>query len=232
MPTQDDIRENKLIDLFNLERPPVQTRHGVDAILNLDGNSYEFELKSVTTTGGAMTTVRDFGRDHIEKWKSKHWIVGVYKGDVLTSCLYGSPEAMAPWINDRWEYIRPDLELAQIAPRHLELEDMYAIIGEKSEYTLADARKLHKNQYSTAQYREAMQGQDYISPNRMLNIFQDRLRYVIERGSTLNNPKVSKDYLSKWPEVKSDHAATLRELVRGWKANQTESTLAIDAATA
>ncbi|MFT4954910.1 MAG: hypothetical protein ACI8U3_001284 [Brevundimonas sp.] len=215
MSAQDDVRENRMVDLFNLERPENRTRHGVDAVLRIDGRELEFELKSITT-GGGLTTVRDFGRDHIEKWRTKHWLVSVYTGSDLTLCRYGSPEAMRPWIEGRWEYIRPDFELAKLAPARLTLEDMYAVLGEKAAYTVADARKLHKMQYSAAQYSAAMGDERHITPERMLTIFRDRLRYVIERGSTLNNPKVSPQYLASWPAITSNHAEALRTLVREW----------------
>ena len=215
MAAQDDVRENRLVDLFNLERPENRTRHGVDAILRIDGRELEFELKSITT-GGGLTTVRDFGRDHIQKWRTKHWLVSVYEGNDLKLCRYGSPEAMKPWIDEKWEYIRPDFDLARIAPSRLTLDDMYAVIGEKPHYSLADAQKLHKKQYTKAQYDEALCGDQHFSPERMLVIFQDRLRYVIERGSTLNNPKVSPEYLSKWPGIESNYVEELRKLVRSW----------------
>ncbi|QBX36300.1 hypothetical protein E4M02_12060 [Brevundimonas sp. S30B] len=165
-----------------------------------------------------MTTVRDFGRDHIEKWRTKHWLVSVYAGNDLALCRYGSPDAMKPWVDDRWEYIRPDFELAKLAPARLTLYDMYAVLGQKPAYTLADARKLHKMQYSAAQYLDARGEAEDIAPERMLAIFRDRLRYVIERGSTLNNPKVSPAYLSNWPAITSNYAEELRKLVRSWLA--------------
>jgi hypothetical protein len=216
MATQDEVRENKLVDLFNLDRPENRTRHGVDALLHVGDITYEFELKSITS-GGGLTTVRDFGRDHIEKWKAKHWIVGVFSGTDLILCRYGSPPAMAPWIAEKWEYIRPDMELARIAPERLQLEDMYAVIGRQESYSFEDAKRLHKKQYSVEKYIAAMDGDGCYSPAAMLEIFRHRLRYVIERGSTLNNPKVSPDYLAAWPTITSNHAAELRVLVEEWR---------------
>jgi len=214
---QDDARENRLVDIFNLERPENRTRHGVDAVLRIDGRELEFELKS-TTTGKGLTTVRDFGRDHIEKWRTRHWIISIHNGNDLTLCRYGSPDAMKPWIEDRWEYIRPDFELAKIAPERITLADMFAVIGEKPAYSLADAQKLHKKQYTKAQYTEALGGAPHFTPERMLAIFRDRLHYVIERGSTLNNPHISPEYLASWPAITSNYAEELRKLARAWMA--------------
>ena len=60
MAFQDDAREQELIALFDL-MPGGEGRSGVDAFVILGEEIYEFELKS--TTGGGVTTVRDFG-DH------------------------------------------------------------------------------------------------------------------------------------------------------------------------
>ncbi len=66
MAVQDDRREQELIELFELLKLADAGRAGLDAMLPLDGVEVPFELKS--TTRGSVTTVRDFGRDHIEKW--------------------------------------------------------------------------------------------------------------------------------------------------------------------
>jgi hypothetical protein len=89
---QDDVRENRLVDLFNLSRPADRSRHGTDAFLAVDEQIFEFELKSVTTGGGGVSTVRDLGPDHIAKWRGKHWIIGIYDELDLLSCKYGSPD--------------------------------------------------------------------------------------------------------------------------------------------
>lgn len=219
MPTgyaQDDARENRIVDLFNLARPKNQVRHGTDAILALDGDVFEFELKSATTKGGNVSTVRDLGPDHIAKWKDKHWIIGFFDGSNLSYCRYGSPDAMAPWIDGKWEYIRPDFELAKHVPKHITLATMYDIIGKKNIYTKDDAKRLHKNQLTAAGYREHMDLPDGYTPERMLQIFKDRARYVIERGSTLNNPKIQFGFFETWPKISDDHASTLRQLIRAW----------------
>jgi penicillin-binding protein-related factor A (putative recombinase) len=70
---QDDDRENSMISLFNLYKDESEGRSGVDAFLDFNGKAIPFELK--TTSQGSVTTVRDFGPDHIEKWKNKHWLI-------------------------------------------------------------------------------------------------------------------------------------------------------------
>ncbi len=217
-----------MIALFNLERPENHKRHGTDAILRLDDRLLEFELKSVTTKGGSLTTVRDFGPDHIAKWKNKHWIIAVYKDAELVHCKYGSPAAMAPWIEEKWHYIENDFNLAKVIPRLIDLATMRSIVGTKGVYTRADAKKLQKQQYSAAQYTALMditemRGDQVVgigySPERMLQITQDRAKYVIERGSTLNNPHIPATYFSAWEPITRNHASRLRELVNDWLAD-------------
>ncbi len=214
---QDDARENRLIDVFNLVQAPGRVRHGVDALLQLDGHEYEFELKSVTTKRGGISTVRDLGPDHIAKWRNKHWIIAYFESARLLYCRYGSPDAMRPWIADKWDYIKADFEQAKHVPSHITLDTMHRIIGRKPVYTQSDAKKLHKNQMTAAQYRAAMDVAEGYSPGRMLEIFRDRTRYIIERGSTLNNPHIPDAFLTSWPKIDQDHAATLRRLVRAYR---------------
>ena len=70
MPFQDDERERELIELFKLRIPDGRTRGGIDAELVLDGRVLPFEVKSASK--GSVTTVRDFGPDHVQKWRGKH----------------------------------------------------------------------------------------------------------------------------------------------------------------
>lgn len=213
---QDDVRENRMVDLFNLARPPDRVRHGIDALLSVDGHTVEFELKTVTTGRGGVSTVRDLGPDHIAKWRGKHWIIGIFDELDLLSCKYGSPDAMQPWIDRIWEYIRVDYEMAGLIPDIITGEMMFKVIGEKELYTLADAKKLHKAQYSAAQYKARMDRPDGYSYQRMLDILRDRVRYVIQRGATLNNPHIPAEYISGWPTIDSNHAVRLRRLIRNW----------------
>jgi hypothetical protein len=214
MTVQDDARESELINLFDLMRPENHTRSGVDALLELDGNIYEFELKS--TSRGSVTTVRDFGMEHISKWEGKHWLIGVYDswGVNLMYCLYGSPLAMSGWIQEKKNYIMNDFRIADIVKRRLGLEDMFEVIGKKEQYTLEDAKLLQKKQYSIAEYREMMDMRSGYSPERMLEMFRDRGAYLVKRGSTLNNPHIPKSYFRGWEQITHNHPVRLREMVK------------------
>lgn len=215
---QDDVRVNRLVDLFNLARPPNRSRQGIDAVLAIDGREIEFELKSVTA-GSSVSTVRDLGPDHIAKWQGKHWIIAFYDQLDLLYCKYGSPDAMKPWIDEKWEYIRVDFEMANLVPELVTAEVMFGIIGEKDLYTYAEARLLHKSQYKLSEYRARMDLPHGYSQARMLEILRDRVRYVIKRGATLNNPQIPAAFFASWPIIENDHALRLRTLIRNWLAS-------------
>ena len=212
MAIQDDGRENEIRELFKLTK--VGGRGDVDAILTLDGKKYDFELKS--TTKNSVSTVRDLGPDHILKWRKMHWIVGVYNpaGSKLLDCYYASPAQMKTWVDEIAGYIDPDFKLAEVVPELIGAKEMVAVLGNKAKYTLEDAQGLQKAQHTKAEYLSMMDVAGGYSPKRMLEILKSRCKYVIERGSTLNNPHISLSYFKKCDQIGSNHAARLRDLVK------------------
>lgn len=208
---QDDDREKAMIALFDLYKDKTEGRSGIDAFLKIDGETVPFELK--TTSQGSVTTVRDFGSDHVRNWKDKHWLIGFFIKD-REYYKYGSPTMMADWINRKEKYIAPDSKLAEIVPAKIKLADMYQIIGKKAIYTYDDAQAIQKMQYNKEQYLQLQDLDQGYSPKRMLEILKDRAQYLIERGSTLNNPHIPFSYFKKWPEITANHAKQLRIMVR------------------
>ncbi|NET16164.1 MAG: hypothetical protein F6K08_26735, partial [Okeania sp. SIO1H6] len=172
-----------------------------------------FELKSTTKT--SVTTVRDFGPEHIKKWKGKHWLFGFYDkgGKNLKYCLYASPKMMNSWISEKSAYIASDYKLAQLIPELISISLLYEIVGQKEIYTLEDAQRLHKRQYTIQEYQNKMDLEFGYSPERMLLILRDRCQYLIERGSTLNNPHIPASYFQDLERITNNHAQRLRELV-------------------
>jgi hypothetical protein len=216
---QDDARENELRGLFQLEKPSDEGRSGVDAVLSLDGKRYLFELKSTTT--GSVTTVRDFGMEHIEKWKGKHWLIGVYsKAQLLQHTFYLTPDDMWPGIKEKEKYVHLDYEVAKYAPNLIGLDALYSLLGKKEKYSYKEAVEVHKRQYTKAQYLEKMDVPNGYSKDRMLDILRDRCRYLIERGSTLNNPHVPAAYIAeRGNKILSEHSSKLRGLVRAFASS-------------
>jgi len=212
MKVQDDARENQLIKLFELEQPPNRGRSDTDAILNYKGQTFYFELKS--TTKSSVTTVRDFGHDHLKKWKNKHWIIGFYDNHAeLKYCHYASPKDMSNWIQEKEEYIRGDFKLAELVPDLINMKVMYKIVGEKNYYTLEDAKKIQKRQYNNEKYLNLMDLNHGYSPQRMLEIIRERCEYVISRGATLNNPHIPASYFRGWEKIIDNYASKLRQLL-------------------
>ena len=228
MPVQDDVRESQMVQLFNLTVPDDRSRADIDAHLNLDGRIINFELKSTTKT--SVSTVRDFGPDHIRKWRNDlHWIFAFYDetGSRLRYCIYASPLDMEPWIAEKERYIAPDLALADALPHSVTEETIVHLLGPKDVYSRSDARWIMKNQWTSAQYTEYEDAQGGYSLGRMTEIMRQRGRYVILRGATLNNPHIQGSFFTRFDHIEVEHAARLRELVRGYL-----SAAATDSATA
>jgi len=209
---QDDRREIELRELFQLIAAD-EGRSGTDAYLDIAGDRVPFELKS--TTGSSVTTVRDFGPDHSRKWQGKHWLVGFYdKEQHLQYARYGSPKRIASWILEKESYVSVvDFSLAGILPDRLTLDDVKSLCGDRPIYSLADARSIQKRQYTMTAYHQKMDLVNGYSADRTLESLKDRAVYIIQRGSTLNNPKIPAKLLKTWPTITRDHAATLRRLV-------------------
>lgn len=220
MPVQDDARENQMVWMFNLSVPPDRGRSDIDAFLEMDGQPepIPFELKSAT--GNSVSTVRDFGPEHIAKWRHLHWLFAFYErgGQTLRYCYYASPADMADWISEKEEYVRPDYVLAQRAPGKLTDTDLTVVLGDAADFATEDARRIMKNQWNAEQYANNadLAGGRY-SRTAMLKVLQDRCGYVIRRGATLNNPHIPESYLSdRVKPITKDHAATVRELVSAY----------------
>ncbi|MEM7533139.1 MAG: hypothetical protein AAF639_13245 [Chloroflexota bacterium] len=212
---QDDTRESEMIRLFELTKDKEEGRSGVDAFLEIGDTRISFELK--TTSKGSVTTVRDFGPDHIQKWQNLHWLFGFFNDNAVVY-KYGSPAMMYPWIAEKKQYISTNFWLATLLPEKLTLSDLYHICGEKLVYTYDDARAIQKNQYNKSHYISLQDVEDGYSPTRMLEILSDRAKYLIERGSTLNNPHIPARYFEGWEEITQNHAKRLRELVEAYLA--------------
>jgi hypothetical protein len=213
--------------LFNLTRPEEYGRGDIDAVLEFEdaglpkvlvGKKVPFELKSSTGGRPNISTVRDFGLHYIEKWRRLHWLFGVYAvegGETkLQYCLYGSPKKMRPWFDRMAAYIAPDVALAECVPDLIDDEILTNVMGNADDFGYDNARLLLKNQLDRQGYRDAadLEGERY-SRAAMLEILQARCRYVIERGSTLNNPHIPPSYFEGWEKIERNHAARLRELV-------------------
>ena len=206
MAVQDDERERELVRMFNLEWDPAHQRSGVDALLDIDvdDRAYRFEVEVKSSTGSTVSTARDVGMAHIGRWRSMLFVIGFYSREArrpeLQHCLCLTPMDMEPWIASVEAKILPDYQLAQLASRRLVLQDLFDVCGEQPTYSLEDAKQLHKQQWTAEEYQSALDmtvgGRPRISQGKMLEILQLRSRYIAERGTTLNNPHITKTHLA------------------------------------
>jgi hypothetical protein len=205
MTVQDDERERELVRMFNLDWDAAHQRSGVDAILNwqVGGRACQFEVEVKSSTGTTVSTARDVGMEHIARWRSMLFVIGFYTREArrpeLRHCLCLTPVDMEPWIASIESKIMPDFKLAQLGSRRLDVSDLYEICGRQDTYSIEDAKRLHKQQWSSEEYAAAMDtevdGIPRISCEKMLDILRLRLTYIAERGATLNNPHITKAHL-------------------------------------
>jgi hypothetical protein len=215
MSVQDDERERELVRMFNLAWDPSHQRAGVDAVLDvaLPDRQIRFEVEVKSTTGSTVSTARDVGMEHIQKWRRKLFVIGFYSKEArrpeLQRCLCLTPLDMEPWISSIEKKILIDFKLASCASRRLEFGDLFEVCGEQETYSLEDAKRLHKQQWTAEEYGAALDvvvdGEPRVSQAKMLEILSLRSKYIAERGATLNNPHITKAHLDLF-------AATSREV--------------------
>lgn len=206
MTVQDDARERELSALFGLDWDAAHERHGVDALLTdvvVDERTYQFEVEVKSSTDLDIGTARDFGMAHINRWRKMFFVFGFYSKTrgrpELQRSLCLTPVDMEPWLARKEAQMLIDFKLASRVPRNLELLDLFTVCGENETYSVEEAKGLHKQQYTAAQYAAAadtvVDGKPRLSQARMLEILKERARYIAERGSTVNNPHINKTFL-------------------------------------
>lgn len=206
MTVQDDERERELSALFGLDWDAAHERHGVDALLTdvvVDERTYQFEVEVKSSTDLDIGTARDFGMAHVNRWRKMFFVFGFYSKTrgrpELQRSLCLTPVDMEPWLARKEAQMLIDFKLASRVPRNLELQDLFAVCGEQETYSVEEAKELHKQQYTAAQYAASadtvVDGKPRLSQGRMLGILKERARYIAERGSTVNNPHINKTFL-------------------------------------
>ena len=188
---------------------PGESRSGVDAYFEFkaDGLSYSTPVELKSTTKESVSTARDVGPAHIEKWRSRAWVFGFYNetGTNLETILLLGPQDMEPWIAEKERYIAPDLAIGERVAQRLTINDLYEICGEKCVYDYMDARSLQKRQWRKAQYVAEMDEDNGYSAGKMLDVLRLRARYLNARGATLNNPHIPKRFFAQFHNRALDH---------------------------
>lgn len=200
MAVQDDRREKEMCQLIGLREG--EGRSDVDAFFDFEayGKVYSSPIELKSTTNYSVSTARDVGPTHIAKWHARIWVFGVYdsSGIKLQKLLTLGPDDMEDWIGKIESYIAPDLAIGERIADKLNLEDLHIICGEKCQYSLNDAKALHKRQWSRNKYLLEMDDADGYTPSKMLEILKLRAIYPNQRGSTLNNPHIPSSFFSSF----------------------------------
>lgn len=220
--TQDDARERELKELFELEGD-FSRGSPHDALLMISGVEIPFQLKSATTKQGSVSTGRDVGPNHIRKWRELHWLFGFYTSGKLTHCIYAPPEQMAVWLDELEAYIAPDVKLADLAGRAIRTiadEALRIIVGLRAQYTIEDVCRVAKRMLTAKEYKELGSS---IPADKMLEVLAQRIKYIANRGATLNNPHIPARFFESLPRIvpkPKAAAAELRQHVEQWRAGR------------
>jgi hypothetical protein len=214
MAVQDDGRENEMRLLFGLDETPDRKRSDVDAIKVIGNQVLNFELKSSTTN--SFSTVRDLGPDHILKWQSMHWIFAFYTSDAskISEAFYASPKQMQPWVNKISNYIRPDQVLAEMLSKKVDGAILELIFGNQKSFTLDDAQKIMKRQWTKKEYVARQDLPNGFSEHAMVKILAERVQYLISRGATLNNPHITSSEVRKFSPLAVTKPGSVSSLMK------------------
>lgn len=176
--------------------------------------SCPIELKS--TTKGSVSTARDVGPQHLQKWRRRVWVFGFYNlsGSDLQRVLVLGPEDMEAWIGKLESYVAPDFALGERTAAKLNLEDLDVICGEKARYSLADAKALMKRQWTASKYALEKDSGDGYTPAKMLEMLKLRATYLNKRGATLNNPHIPKSFFARYENRVVDVRQTTLQMLR------------------
>jgi len=116
---QDNSREDYLVKLFGLEGN--SSRIGWDA-RDQFGNEYEIK----TTTKGTVSTARDLGYSHLDKWSKRFWIVargsGTADGFQYDKIYLLNPDQMNSWIQTIRSRLDNDMKIVN---KTYELVDVF-----------------------------------------------------------------------------------------------------------
>jgi hypothetical protein len=208
---QDNIRETELRNLFNLDKEN-NSRIGYDAITKINNEIIYFELKSSTRKWVSSANKLNLKKIHF--WRKVHWIIGIYNKDAtLSHCYYGTPLHMKEWL-DYWENdIKRGLKISDMLIYRIDYDMLYEVFGEKSCYTLQDAKFVYKNLFSTKQYFELMDCDNGFLPETMLTMFKLHNKKYLYSTASINNPYITYNVYKDWPLITDKFEKTLKKYI-------------------
>lgn len=203
-----------MVGALNLQQDPERVRHDADAYLDVDlGGSVhhiDFECKSAPVNSD-FGTGRDTGMRQLLRWAKMHFVFGWFqpRDNQPVRMWYGSPAMMRAWNTTEQEYLKYDLELVEHTPEGVDSAVIDRILGDQEEFTYQDLRSIVKDQWNAKAdvgrpnlYRAradiAWAGpaiEFRYSRHAAEQAIRDRIRYLLDRGSTVNNRKISARYV-------------------------------------
>jgi hypothetical protein len=97
-------------------------------------------------------------------------------------------------------------------PENVTAEDVVAALGDEPRYLYTEVRAFLKGRWRRAML-EYMDGPPGYTKAKMLEILRLRARYILDRGTTLNNPHISKSFFADFDKITANHAIRVREMV-------------------
>ena len=202
---QDDTREQEMLRIFGLRQNLNTTRGDNDAFFQLKSGKHEFlELKS--STKDSFVTARDFGQNHILKWRKQHILGSFYDsgGNEIQRSIFIPNVLLNKWLDEQTEYIAHDLAILDTIRSLLRSSDAVQnikneIFGDDRFYNFSDVKRLMKQQYSKSDYDKISKrvgNKIVVSNDNMNDAIMDRIEYLLNRGTTRNNPHISKTFIS------------------------------------
>lgn len=211
---QDDQRERAMVSALNLQQDPDRSRQAADAYLDVDisdsSTRIEFECKSAPESRD-FGTGRDTGLRQLRRWAGMHFVFGWFepRDNQPVRMWYGSPRMMRAWNLAEQAYLTADLVLVDHVPASVDATVFARLLGGKDEFSYEDMKGIVKNQW-TADTR-AGRGNlykaraDIVSTGKTTDFrysravaeqaVRDRVAYLLDRGSTVNNRKIPAKYV-------------------------------------
>lgn len=233
---QDDAREQMMRGACNIKKDADGGRYGEDGYLEVEHlgtlQRLLFELKSAPENDD-FGTGRDTGLAQLRRWSGMHFVFAwIPPREMMIKRLwYASPSMLRGWNDREQAYIKLDLALVDQVPPLATEHLLHVLLGEKSDYTFDELNLLVKDQWN----RDVRRGRPaslyeeradvHRDRQRKLNRYshavalialEDRVRYLLDRGATVNNRKIGKRYvLENCVELNvDDAAASLRGAVQ------------------
>jgi hypothetical protein len=223
-----------MVQALNLGQRDGRTRQDEDGHLDVNWKGKTrhllFECKS-TVENADYGTGRDTGLRQLARWGTMHFVFGVFepRDNVPKRMWYGSPRQMSQWNAAERDYLKPDLMLLQLIPSLVGEAELFNVLGKKDAYTYEDLRRLMKDQWhaSAAQnrknlyqeradvHRSKKASENRYSRKVAIQAVRERVDYLLSRGGTVNNRKISAAYVHRnGTELKAPWAASLIQAVK------------------